>query len=1258
MRTYSYISYWAYLFFIMVLFLPLYTFAQSSDKFRETSYIQNFYLDDKGIIQKYYQFSEDSNGNIIVVSSDGVKYYNGFEWKTLKTEIQTGLTSVCFSKDNNLYVAGPIEVGYFNINKNGSANYESLADIISVEQEKVANIYSINDTSTLFVKETSVCSYSQTNRLQFSSTSKIISSIKFKDFVLAYREDGFLWKYTCNNNYSLIDLKEYGFIPNSTKLLNIDDSRILFLNSDLSYYVVDCQNIINGEKINPNKDIQKGVLPLSGDIFQINDLIYNSNLKKIAIATNYGVYIFSDKLEYVQVLKSRLNLPATSIQNLYFDSRDNLWCSYSGGISKIELNSPFVYYGEHNGIISNVLSCFADSKYYYVGTTNCIYVAPREQYSKRNIIFSRINYDKSFQENFCWNLQNVEDVILACTSEGLFQVFPNRAEKILDCGRCFNLATSQLYPNKILIASYYGLWIVDYTIKNGKIILSNAKVHSDIHENIYRVKVISDGSIWISTLLNGLIHFTPSGNDFQIKNIERIDTIGQLNTLRQLVLQQYGKYVYVNDGQIKKIVTDQETFTSTIEYDSLLNNSQINEPIEKFSFSNSTGDFFIKTQSSFYQINVKDSKQYKVLNFRKPIKSVYSINICDSLLLLGTDIGLIKRNINDQTISDPATKDFNVIINTITASDSIIFDGWKYFDKKLPVRDYSENQVVNIDYSNRNIKFNFSTSAFENISFIKYRYKLEGLNSEWSSWEKNNLKEFVNLSPGLYTFKVEALNCENVVTKTAIFKFKIKHPFYSSFWAILIYICLFILLIFIIIKYFTSALKKENTKLENIVQRRNQQLNIQREKLKQMSLVATKSTNAVAILDVDGNIEWINESFKDIYECEIDTFPQLYGCENFFDSKLASETLNQELIKCSRFSNQNISFESCHLKSNNTKTWLQSTLDALFDDQGKITNWILTQTDITLLKFSQEEGARQAQELSEAYIRLQESQVEMSVQQEQLLINNSKLEKGYKQIEIQNNTIKNSLRYAQKIQDSILPLKETINDDFDNFILYKPKDFVSGDFYWYEKISENTIILAVADCTGHGVPGAFMSLIGYNLLNEIILIKGITEPKSIFEQLSSRLISLLKQEKTQNYDGMEMRLCKLVKCDEGYFVTFCGSGSSIFYYDSFADIVIRVRGGRKQLGLSQTPCIDYVYEQHNFILKPDDKLFMITDGIIDQNNSQRKRFGSERFQKFLEDCRHYTMNEMGEILNQSLIDFMEGQPYRDDITVIGIKIKK
>ena len=220
--------------------------------------------------------------------------------------------------------------------------------------------------------------------------------------------------------------------------------------------------------------------------------------------------------------------------------------------------------------------------------------------------------------------------------------------------------------------------------------------------------------------------------------------------------------------------------------------------------------------------------------------------------------------------------------------------------------------------------------------------------------------------------------------------------------------------------------------------------------------------------------------------------------------------------------------------------------------------------------------------------------------------------------------------------------------------MFRPKDIVSGDFYKYSYIGGYHFIIVV-DCTGHGVPGAFMSMIGNSLLNEIINEKQIYEPAEILTQLNKGVISALNQEHTDNRDGMDVCLCRIEK-GENTKILFSGAKRDLIYYKASNNSLEFLKGERKSIGgnLSVRNLQKFTNQELN--LSQGDVLYLTTDGFIDQNDKKRKRFGSKKFNNLLKDNAEKPLNEQKIILENALDEWQQGVEQRDDITVLGIKI--
>lgn len=273
---------------------------------------------------------------------------------------------------------------------------------------------------------------------------------------------------------------------------------------------------------------------------------------------------------------------------------------------------------------------------------------------------------------------------------------------------------------------------------------------------------------------------------------------------------------------------------------------------------------------------------------------------------------------------------------------------------------------------------------------------------------------------------------------------------------------------------------------------------------------------------------------------------------------------------------------------------------------------------------------------------------------------NKKINQQRLSLEKQNKEIRASIRYAQTIQQAMLPSNYEIEKHFDPFVIYMPKDIVSGDFYWVsasENGQSDTIYFAVVDCTGHGVPGAFMSMIGNRLLNEIVNEKRIESPAEILGMLNTMIRSALRQEETDNNDGMDLAICKFQKKTNVKFsLTFSGAKRPLYIIKNKENKLIVHRGDRKSIGGYSLSKREANFNNHEVDVEVGDMVYMFSDGIIDQNNPDRKKFGRTLLEEALVDCAKVRPAEQKAIIEQRLGEFMQKEEQRDDITLVGLKI--
>ena len=265
----------------------------------------------------------------------------------------------------------------------------------------------------------------------------------------------------------------------------------------------------------------------------------------------------------------------------------------------------------------------------------------------------------------------------------------------------------------------------------------------------------------------------------------------------------------------------------------------------------------------------------------------------------------------------------------------------------------------------------------------------------------------------------------------------------------------------------------------------------------------------------------------------------------------------------------------------------------------------------------------------------------------------------YEEVDAQKKEMTESIEYAQKIQTVLLPEDKFINEILnDYFVLYLPRDIVSGDFYWVNSKRNKTIVV-VADCTGHGVPGAFMSLLGITFLNSIMQNENNPRADLILNRMRENVIKALKQtgKALENKDGMDMAICIIDW--ENVRIEYAGANISLLLLRSTSESpheLIEVRADRMPIGLFGTE--DFKpFKCHYIPITSGDSIYIFSDGYCDQfGGTDLKKFMKKNLIMMLSKIHNLNMAEQKKIIQQTMDDWKGDLPQMDDILMIGIKI--
>ncbi len=516
---------------------------------------------------------------------------------------------------------------------------------------------------------------------------------------------------------------------------------------------------------------------------------------------------------------------------------------------------------------------------------------------------------------------------------------------------------------------------------------------------------------------------------------------------------------------------------------------------------------------------------------------------------------------------------------------------------------------MNLKYYQNYLTFYFNPIDFNSPENVKIQFMLQGLDTSWIDALDERLATYANLSPGTYVFKVRATNDHYTWGKTATIKFKITSPFWKRPWFFIIFIFFLACCGFVLSQYRIRRLRKMQERLQLKVRESTVELRRQNLELEKLSIVASKTNDGVLICDAEGKILFLNDGFKRMSGFSLEEFNISH-----FNKKTIQELSSQgninEIINEIKRTGKSVNYESTHNMKNGSVMWTHASLTPLIDE-GRLDKIIVLYTNIT-----------------------------DRVITEQALIQTNK-------------DLTDSIHYAKKIQEAILPSRNILKNNFrDSFIYYDPRDIVSGDFYWFTRI-KNMFVMACADCTGHGVPGAMMTMIGNEFLHQIVNNAMVTGPDVALNLLDKQIYRAMQNDESnkESKDGMDIGLCTInVETLTCHF-----AGANIPLYHVRDGVVTESHYSKLPIGTLKNDEESYVAD--DLQLKKGDAIYISTDGFIDQLGGEKgRKFMRKKFRELIKEIHHLSMEEQQKKIIETYETHRGFLTQTDDILIIGLRL--
>jgi ligand-binding sensor domain-containing protein/serine phosphatase RsbU (regulator of sigma subunit) len=979
----------------------------------------------------------------------------------------------------------------------------------------------------------------------------------------------------------------------------------------------------------------------------------------IWMASDKGILRYNIKTKSVEVLAEKNGLPSKNVEDIVLDREGNIWFAmYRAGLGRIQ-EGKFSNYTTYSGLASKSINAIAqvgEGEFLVATGAGIINRIKDNKISifaiKTNLLNSRLKHIHKTRSG----------AVLISTYSGLLVISPDGTEKF-------------------------------YTTENG---LSGNQVRLTYEDHL--------GNIWIGTRAKGLIKMSPEGvfsyynkgNGYLPSNFimsinqdkENKLLVGTNNMGLNVVNIENDGFENINYNKkltsnlIFNTYTDKENniWIATNKGFSLLKDGIITQFTTKEGLStgacfdileDNNGYFWVSTGTGIMRILKQDLHDFA----EGKIESLSS-----SVKVFTKSDGMISEECAGATFS-LKTQEGNLMFPTLGGvtfihPDNIFSNKIEppVVIEKLIVDEQQINiyETVTIEPDKQRFTFHFTALSLVAPTSISLKYKLEGYDKEWTDSKGERHTVYTGLPYGKYTFKVKASNNDGLWNEEgAILEFEVKPHFHQTIPFYILSILLLGIFIYAVYRFRIRSIQNKNKELEALVLKRTQKINSQNEELlsqkdqiqeqnknlefayNDISMLSEIGKKVTATLDANKLNRILYESINKLMKADgfgVGMFDKNTNCLNFKNyiengqelSFLAERIDKEESLAIQCFTKQEVIFMQdqkliATAYKNNTNE----------DRHGILPKALIY---IPLVFENKAIGVITVQSFeANAYKKQDITILQTLGSYISIALANAD---SYTVIQDKNKLITDSIRYAERIQQAVLPSQKLISESFkEDFILFSPKDIVSGDFYWFNKV-KNKSFIAVADCTGHGVPGAFMSMIGMASLNEIVNKEKIYSPAQILTTLHTTIRQSLKQEEAANDDGMDIALCLIEKQDEeNVKVTFSGAKRPLYYSEN-EELKI-IKGNRKSIGGAKK---ERVFTEEEIFLSKGEIIYLFSDGIIDQHAPNRRRFGTPLLEKTIRKVLTQPLKEQKEVIEEVLKNHQQDMPQRDDIAVVGIKV--
>lgn len=802
--------------FITLLFFSFFQNTYSQIVRKGLPLIYNYVIDDYKAHTQNWCILKGNNGIMYFGNNNCILEYDGIYWDTIYNSNNSTIRSLVTAFNDNVYVGAFNEIGYLSKDSTSGKNiYVSIMNKIPKEYQSFKEIWKLYYIN----KKIYACTFSQ---IMIIDSNYNVNVIKPKNkFHFTLKNDNKLYVRDEGIGMYLIENEKIKYIQNSEifaddriyAILPFINKQLLFVARKKGFFIHDGKKFKNWNFRFENDIVNKHIyhaIPINNDYYALSTL-------------ENGIYIIDNKGNLIQNINKKKGLKDNTVAYLYYDeSNGYLWSALNIGISKILINSVYSVFDNRLGIKSQIQSVKKFNDKIYFGGTPYLFFSKVDDFAEPNI---KNNY-KTINESLgqTWKLFVHDNFLFATHSPDLIIIDKQDNISTLKLNEnTWDIISAPTNNNELIVSADNGLLIIEKQTNKWSL---KTKI-KNFNKWARYIIVDKHKNIWAHVYTKGVYKLTLN-NQYDSIIKKQLFTVNKgLNAFPNNLFYLNQNIIVPTLNGFYKYHTEIDSFKLYKELNNHIDSNMLTNNI----FDDNDNNIWI-TNKDGSLVLIKPSKNndnfdiikkpfqrlkynYDYLNFNTLDSNYFMINFSDKNYL-----------INLKDYKERETK-FKTIIKSIRIinTDSIYYftqNDSNYTNQNIFAN--SDKKPHSFDYKHNSIQFNFGSILYNETKNILFNYKLDGFDKNWILNSSDIKKDYTNLPEGKYVFRVKATNIFNDNTNEAIFKFRIKPPWYRTLYAYIIYLLIIALLIYAAIVFYSKRLKQKNIQLEKIIKQRSDEL--------------------------------------------------------------------------------------------------------------------------------------------------------------------------------------------------------------------------------------------------------------------------------------------------------------------------------------------------------------------------------------------------------------------------------------------------